>query len=232
MKTIFALLAGAMAVIAASPALAQDDYDDTLPDTPADVFSGPHVEASVGWDHLSTQSYKNIDSTAYVESAKNGLTYGGAIGYDLPLTEHLTLGGEFGLYTSSSKWNNTENLVSGTFNTATVRAGRDLYFGARLGYALNFKTQVYGKFGYTNTHFGVTGTDGSSALYDGINSNGVRVGVGAEHKLAKAIYVKLEYDYSRYGSGQFNYSDTTPDASAFDLRSTRSQVLTSVGFRF
>jgi outer membrane immunogenic protein len=228
MKTIYALLACGLAVIAASPAFAQDAGQQT----PAQAFSGTHVEATFGWDHLNTKSLKDVDSTAETKAGADGVTYGGAVGYDIPVTRNVTLGGEVGLYGSSIKWRNTENLNAGTFNTAQVNAGRDIYVGGRIGYALSNKTQVFAKAGYTNQRFGVTGTDGNTTLYQGINASGFRLGTGIEQKLTKATYVKLEYDFSHYGSGQFNYAGTTPDGSNFDLHNDQHQVLASVGLRF
>jgi outer membrane immunogenic protein len=232
MKKILALLVCGTALLAAGSAFAQD-YDDQgeLPDTPADIFSGPHIELSAGLDHLGIKSYKDIDPTQDISTHKFGLTYGGALGYDTPLTENLTIGVEFGLTTSTNKYVNP-NLTAGAFNVARISAGRDISFGLRMGYAFTKKTQVFGKIAYTNTHFGVSGTDGSEVLYDGVSSAGARLGVGVEQHLTRAIYFKLEYDRSQYGSGQYNYLKTTPDASNFDLRDSRDQLLGSVGLRF
>jgi outer membrane immunogenic protein len=232
MKNLYALLVCGTALLVASPAFAQD-YDDEadLPDTPADMFSGPHIELSAGLDHVGFKSYKDIDPTQNFSTFKTGAVYGGAIGYDTPLTEQLTIGVELGVTTSSVKYANPA-LTAGTFNAAQINVGRDISFGLRLGYALNNKTQVFAKVAYTNTHFGVTGTDGSEALYDGIAANGARVGIGVERHFTRALYVKLEYDRSQYGSGQFNYRGSTPDASYFDLRNSRDQLLASIGVRF
>jgi outer membrane immunogenic protein len=232
MKTIYALLACGLAVIASSPAFAQSNDAAAQTQTPAQAFSGAHVEATFGWGHLSQTSIKDIDATAYAKGSGSGVTYGGAVGYDVALTPHVTLGAEVGLYGSSARWNNTNNFVAGTFNTETVKPGRDLFVGARLGYAVTPKTQVFGKAGYTNTHFGITGDNGADPLYQGINASGFRLGTGVEQKLTRATYVKFEYDYSHYGSGQFNYYGTTPDSSDFDLHSSRSQILASVGVQF
>jgi outer membrane immunogenic protein len=233
MKTPFALFVCGTALLVASPALAQDDYgDDTdLPDTAADIFSGPHIELSAGLDHVGFKSYKDIDPTQNFSTFKTGAVYGGALGYDTPLTEHLTIGVEFGLTTSSVKYTNPA-LTAGAFNASQINVGRDLSFGLRLGYAFSKKTQVFAKVAYTNTHFGVSGTDGSEVIYDSIASNGARVGIGVEQHFTRALYVKLEYDRSQYGSGPYNYLRTTPDASYFDLRNSRDQLLASVGVRF
>jgi outer membrane immunogenic protein len=236
MKTFYALLACGLAVITANPAFAQADDDQVVPQTPASAFSGARIEASIGWDHFSTKSEKEVDLTqidsAQTKASSNGVTYGGAIGYDFGLTDHLTLGAELGVYGGSTRLTNTDNVVSGVFNTAGTRIGRDIFLGARLGYVLNPKNLVYGKLGYANTRFGITGSESGDQLYQGIDANGFRLGAGIEHKLTKLTYVKLEYDFSHYGTGQFNYSNATPDASTFDLHGTQQKLLASVGIRF
>ncbi len=232
MKTIYAFVACGIAAITASPAFAQQGSDQPMAGTPAAAFSGPFVEASVGWDHLANKSTKDIDPTAYTTGTADGVAFGGAVGYDYPVTRNVTVGAEVGIYGSSTRWNNSSNLVAGTFNTASVRAGRDLFVGGKVGYALNRSTQVFGKAGYTNARFGITGDNGNDPQYQAINASGFRLGAGVERKLTRATYVKFEYDYSHYGSGQFNYGGATPDASNFDLHTDRHQVLASVGYRF
>ena len=101
-----------------------------------------------------------------------------------------------------------------------------------MDYALTPKTQVFGKAGYPNPHFGITGDNGADPLYEGINASGFRLGTGVEQKLTRATYVKREYDYSHYGSGHVNWYGTAPDSGNFDLHSSHGQVLASVGVRF
>jgi outer membrane immunogenic protein len=232
MKTFYALLATGLAVLSASPAFAQANDDQVEPQTPAAAWSGATFELGGGFQHLTDKSYKDIDATAKVDSTSNGAAFGGAIGYDWAVGDRMTLGGEFSLYGSSGKITNTNNLVAGNFNTESVRVGRDIFVGARLGFVLSPKAELITKLGYANTHFGVTGTNGSESLYDGLNANGFRLGVGYERKLTKSLFVKVEYDYSHYGSGQFGYSNSTPDASTFDLHSDTHQLLGSIGIRF
>jgi len=230
MKTIFTLLASGLAVIASSPAFAQSDSATTQ--TPAQAFSGPTVEATFGWDHVGEKSIKDNDPAAYAKGSGDGVTFGGALGYDVALTNAVTVGAEFGIYGTSAKWNNTENLVAGTFNTERVKPGRDLFVGARMGYALSPRTEIFGKAGYVNTHLAVFGDNGAEQVEQGMTAGGFRLGTGIEQNLTKKTYVKLEYDYSHYGSGQFNYSGSTPDGSNFDLHNDQHQVLASIGLRF
>ncbi len=234
MRTMFAFAAAGLALIAAQPAFAQEDDEDTkVALTPVEQFSGLHVEGTIGYDHLSTTSYRTIGTVlTTTQGSGNGLRFGGAIGYDFPVTDHLTVGGELGVYGSAAKWNNTANLTAGSFDTQVVKPKTDVFAGIKVGYVLNPRTQVFAKAGYTTTKYSVYATDGSEALHEGVSGSGYRAGIGIERELTKTIYVKLEYAYSHYGSGSFNYSDMTPNASTYVLRSTRQLGQASVGFRF
>lgn len=251
MQRWIAFLATGAALIAAGPAWAQadddgDDDDDagySIPYQAADNYSGLHVEAAAGFDNANFKSYKASAATttattstaipaAYASGSQSAVNFGGSIGYDFAVSDHLTLGAEFGVTDSTLRWTNTGNLVNGTFNTQSVRLGTDIFFGPRIGWAFSARTRAYGKINYTGTHYGINGSDGSEVLHEGITATGLRLGVGVEHKLTRSLYVKGEFDYSRNGSGSINYSGTTPDASTFDLRSTRQQLSAGLGWHF
>ncbi len=97
---------------------------------------------------------------------------------------------------------------------------------------LNRKTEVYAKAGLSTFHFSAYGTDGSETLHESASATGLRGGIGIERQLSKVTYVKLEYDYTHYGSEQYNFGNATPNASTFDLRGNRQQAMFSVGYRF
>ena len=110
----------------ATPAFAQDEA------APA-PFTGPHVEAVAGWDHVGA-----------LGDGESGIVYGGAAGYDAQLG-HVVLGAE-GEATGSS------------VEDSGVRAGRDLYVGGRVGFVLGDSTMIYAKGGYTNARVRFAGT--------------------------------------------------------------------------
>jgi outer membrane immunogenic protein len=85
-----------------------------------------------------------------------------------------------------------------------VEAGRDLYVGARVGFALGTGTLIYGKGGYTNLRLKDTydpGTSGGTAFEFAHDLDGFRIGGGIEQKLGSKAYVKGEYRYSDYEGG-------------------------------
>lgn len=93
------------AALVATPALAAD-------------FTGPRIEATVGADSVQD----GIDPTE--------ITYGAAVGYDLGVTERITLG--------------VEADVGNVFDR------RNVGVSARAGYKLNDNVLAYVKAGYAN----------------------------------------------------------------------------------
>ncbi|WP_232280872.1 outer membrane protein [Novosphingobium nitrogenifigens] len=231
-----AMVCGGMLAIA-TPAFAQSGYyfedDEEQIDEktwPALGFGGGHIEAIVGFDHMTGHSLKDIDSTANFFNSANGVAYGGGIGYDYTLNPTMVLGAEFDVTGSTADWKNPN--VSSTFNMTRMRVGRDIFLGGRFGFLLNPKNLFYVKAGFANTQFSITGENTGETLHYDSNSSGLRFGFGVQHRLTKKTYAKIEYDYSHYGSGQFNYKGTTPDASYFALKNDRHQLMASIGFKF
>lgn len=191
-KTIIAAL---FATALAAPAMAQE----------AAPFTGPRVEAVVGYDRLGGTG----------SGSQDGLAYGAAAGYDFQLGG-LVAGLEAEYVDSDVKGCATGSVVAN--DRICANAGRDLYVGGRVGAAVTPTTLLYAKAGYTNARVGVNYTDtttpaNSFRLNDELD--GVRVGAGVEQQLGNGIYAKAEYRYSNYEAGL-----------------DRHQVLGGLGFRF
>lgn len=219
------LLVASTALTVAAPAFAQDG-------TPAEGFSGPRVEAIVGYDHHRSGSTKDIDTDADIDQSINGLMYGGAVGFDIATGENMVIGAEAELTESDAKWDRDGTNPPTTFNLGRVEAGRDIYVGARVGYAMSPSTMLYLKGGYTNARFNVLGTDGTTTLDQRLDTDGYRVGAGVEQKFGSSAYGKLEYRYSNYSKGELDFDGDTPDSSRFGIDTDRHQVVASVGLRF
>ena len=145
--------------------------------------TGGRVEVLAGWDHVTNSGFKD-----------DGIAFGVAAGYDFELSGTiLGIEGE---------------VADSTVKKFGLKAGRDLYAGARIGVEVAPGTLAYAKIGYTNARV----TCGSGC---GTNLDGIRVGAGVEHQFASRIYVKGEYRYSNY---QFGFS--------------RHQLVAGVGIRF
>jgi outer membrane immunogenic protein len=156
----FSLLLLAVPALAAAPAHAADQ-----------TFTGPHVEAVLGWDQ--TDIGPGLP-------AREGLGYGVAGGHDWaagPL--RLGVEGEFAGST-------VEDMIGGS----TQRLGRSFYVGGRLGLPVVRRILVYAKGGYANGKFS------GPANYTG---DGWRIGGGGELALTERFFLRTEFRYSDYG---------------------------------
>lgn len=191
MRTIIsAALVSAIAL--AAPAVAQERAP----------FTGPRAEAVVGFDRVQAGG-----------GHEDGVSYGGQVGYDFQ--SGFGLIGIEGEATGSST-----DACDGPGSVANpnlcVKAGRDLYAGARIGTVIGGSTLLYGKVGYTNARVRLTTNDGTTTTtLGGADLDGVRVGAGLEHKFGGNFYGKAEYRYSNYEQGV-----------------SRHGVLAGVGVRF
>lgn len=193
MKLSFLALAASGVLAAASPALA----DSSAP-------SGLRTEAFFGWDRIS------LDGTSLGAGIyrKSGVTYGGGIGYDLPVSSTFSLGADAEVSGSSAGY---------TANTDYLHSGREIYVGARGTMAVGPKTNVYVKVGYANSRLmgGIPGVVRISA-----NNGNAQVGFGVQQSFTKNLYGLVEYRQlsNAIGLGGGGYS--------------RSQVVTGFGYRF
>jgi outer membrane immunogenic protein len=212
-----ALVAGT--AIAATPALAQS----TNP-----TFTGPRVEATLGYDHVGAGSSVS-NNNGRDDQSIDGLLFGGGIGYDIATSSNLVLGAEAELTGSTAK-SNRSNLGT-DFGFGRVKQGRDIYVGGRVGYIVAPTTMIYAKGGYTNSRLNVlAGTSNQSTDTD-FNLNGWRIGAGVEHAVGPNSYAKIEYRYSNYENARINYADGA-SSGRFDVDTDRHQVVASYGFRF
>lgn len=193
----YLLIGAAFAAFAPAAAMAQE----------AETWTGGHVDAIVGWDKFSNDD-PAISSTP---TNKDGVTYGGQVGFDYD-TGSVVLGLE-GEYADSS----VKECSTGGTTTVCLKAGRDLYAGARVGVAVgdNRSTLLYLKGGYANGGYTVESTTAGTTTSADFDDDGYRVGVGVEQRLSSNLTAKVEYRYSDYGD--FN---------------TRNQVVVGMGLRF
>lgn len=167
-------------------------------------FTGPRVEAVIGYDHIPVEGEKF-----------EGLLYGGIVGYDYQIGSAV-----FGVEAeaSGSTLKASEEVED---ESGELRAGRDLYIGARAGYAVSGEAMLYAKVGYTNARIEATYDDGEDEFEDHATLDGFRVGAGLEYKITPTVHLKTEYRYSNYS----NLDD-------LDIDLDRHQVMAGVGIRF
>lgn len=205
MRTLFTAALFAASTLA-TPAFAQD----------AGTFTGFRVEGIVGYDRFNIGGEDDTDDG--IDQSIDGVAYGVAAGYDFDLGSVVAgVEGEFS--DSSGEVDDDEDIFS-------VRAGRDLYVGGRLGFKASPRTLIYAKGGYTNTSIEADEEDGTGQTFE-LDSeiDGYRLGAGVEHKFGEKLYGKVEYRYS-------NYSSLDLGGTEVDIDLDRHQVVAGVGVRF
>ena len=221
MKTTIALVAAALIAALATPAIAQDKAP----------FSGFRVGAEAGYDHLRSGSSEDVDTTRDIDQSIDGVNYAGVVGYDAAVGEKLRIGAEASFGDSTADWNNANNQPT-VFNLGRVQAQREIYVGGRVGYVTSPDLMLYVKGGYTNQRFGVEGTDGTTSVSQRLDTDGYRIGAGAEYAFSNNLYGGLEYRYSNYSKGELDFNGGTPDSSRFNIDTDRHQVVATLGVRF
>ena len=218
------LAAASLATLAiASPALAQEGPAD--PDTPA--FNGPRAGVLLGYDRVQPGQIAN--SNINDRNSADGLTYGGDVGYDIQ-SDRWVFGAEGEVTGSTAKVTNNPS-AAGALGYGRVKAGPDLYAGARIGYAVAPRTLLYAKGGYTNQRLDLVASNGTTQTGAHYNLDGWRAGAGLEQKLGSNTYAKVEYRYSNYGNARLEYPNGA-NTNNFSVDTDRHQVVAGVGFRF
>ncbi|NJR77582.1 outer membrane protein [Sphingomonas corticis] len=178
-------------------------------------FTGARVEALVGYDNLQDGGDGESDG-------RDGVSYGALVGYDFQVGG-LVIGAEGEATDSSVRVRSRENFVAG--DSLRLDAGRDLYVGGRVGYAISPLAMIYAKGGYTNarieSRYSTTSGNVTTTVTDKSDLDGYRVGAGLEYNITPSAYVKGEYRYSHYG-----------DLDGIDIDLDRHQLMAGVGIRF
>jgi outer membrane immunogenic protein len=222
MKTSFALLAAASLAAIASPAAAQDAADNT--------FTGLWGGVIGGYDVSKAGSSVDNDNADDDDQSIDGFAYGVQLGYDVDLGG-VVIGAEAEYSDSTAEVEVAQGDVE-NFGFGNVETGRDLYFGARVGAKVGPDAMIYAKGGYTNAKYNVRSSDGTTEFNQDLDTDGYRIGAGAEYALSDNAFVKLEYRYSNYSEAEVDFEGDAADTPAFDIDTDRHQVMAGVGFRF
>ena len=227
MKKTFALLLAGSVTAIAMPAAAQDNSP----------FTGFHVEALGGYDISKAGSTEDNDVNDNDDESIDGFQYGIGAGYDFAVG-----GAVIGLEAEYSDSTAKTEVDLGDFEDIglgyRLDAGGDLYLGARAGILAGENALVYVKGGYTNASYNLLARDGTTEQETDIDLDGFRIGAGAEYAFSQNSFVRLEYRYSNYSEGEFDFDDGDifddgdDDSNRFDVDLDRHQVVVGVGFRF
>jgi outer membrane immunogenic protein len=185
----------------ATPALASDDK--------IEAYGG----VETGFDHVGVKDF----------GGKSGVVYGGFVGVQRTMSEMFVFGLEGAVDGATTKDKVRDILEPGDF--AEIKAGRDLFIGARAGYKASPSLLYYLKAGYTNARVtGVYSDQVGDTASLSTNLSGYRIGGGVEVGSGKVRF-RAEYRYSDYGHYDYYGTDT-------GVETRRHQVLVGALYAF
>ena len=206
--TAIASAAGAAALLAAAPAVAQEP------------FNGPYIGVQAGWQQDNARvSVETGNTEVITRGKKSGFEYGAQLGYDAKLGEQFVLGAE--AFVSGSTGRNEFS------NTAYVKSGRSFGLLGRAGVLATPQTLVYATGGWENARFSFN--DAGTKISK--NKDGWTVGAGIEQLINPNVGVRVEYRYSRFGNSHIDALDPLTGGETH-MRDTRNRILAGVNYRF
>lgn len=204
MKNFVAVAALVGSAALSAPAFAQDTGG-------IEAYAG----VLAGYDHVVVKVPGDSGS-------KDGFVYGGVIGAQSSIGSSALIGVEGEVTGATTKESVTDVLVAG--DRAELKAGRDFFIGARLGFHATPNVLVYAKGGYTNARFKLKYTDATGTTEDGDNLDGYRIGAGVEFGVSQLRF-RGEYRFSDYGDYKVNGVNT-------GISAQRHQVLVGAIYAF
>jgi outer membrane immunogenic protein len=190
-------------------------------------FTGPRIEARVGWDRVNIEAnYDDGDDAASGEGHEDGIGFGGEVGYDALVGTNFVLGGYAGVDFANTDFC-TE--VYGE-DEGCIESGRNFSVGVRAGSVVGPNTLLYAKAGYSNGRVTVAYEDFEDIIDDfsvSENRDGWHLGAGAEMGFGANAYGKVEYVFTNYNGADFDDADV-----AAGIDASRHQVMVGIGFRF
>jgi len=169
----------------------------------AEGFNGLRADMHIGADRASGGE---------LDIVLKSTSWGFGLGYDKELSEQFVVGLETNLDYFTGEYSGNFRIYGQNF-PYSIKAKRDLEASLRFGPKLGTKGLLYGKAGYTNASYESSLTNIASVWQSG---DGIRLGVGLEYAFHAHGFIKTEYRFSTYDSGNV----------------TRSQIFTGVGYRF
>ncbi|MDE2340834.1 MAG: outer membrane beta-barrel protein [Alphaproteobacteria bacterium] len=186
------------------PVSGPPNYGRVIPQAKMTDFSGARAQIQVDWSSLSAPGnggYCDIYGNCYSNSVQLGSNFnaGGEIGYDMPVSSHVTVG-------PYARYETPFGAASGCMTCA----GDNYSLGLRAGFVASRRFLVYGKVGYnrmkSNINYSYIDATGATQ-YANANYNyaGAEFGIGLNYLLSHKYYAGVELMDHSYGNGDPYY---------------------------
>ena len=172
----------------------------TMSATAARAQTGLRADVHAGWDSASIHQRTDVGvNGATTTQSKDGVIYGGELGYDVSLGSF-----KLGVYGGLDGASTRKCAEVFTEVETCTRAGRNWTLGARAGVKVTPGILLYAKGGYSNGALKFEYIDHVAAANSFTlteNMDGYHLGAGVQVDLMSNFYAKLEYvrtDYKDY----------------------------------
>lgn len=190
----------------------------------AQSFDGPRIELQLGWDRADTTvTYSNGTDRVELSTGRDGLSYGGELGYDYR-AGNVVVGAYGNLNFATTGYCNED---PGVFEEC-IKANRNIGAGLRVGYVIRDSALVYVKGGYSNGQVRYSYQEPARPQFWVEDTlHGFHVGGGGEVLMTPNIYGKVDYSYADYNGYEY-----TSGSEKLSVDLSRHQVTAGLGYRF
>ncbi len=190
-------IVAALAVFSSTTALAQEADE-------SGNIGGPRVELHVGIERPNLNRREN--TTTYVAKLSSSIAYGGEVGYDIPVSNTVTVGPYVAFNLANSDICDKGVVGPGQSVDVCFKAKSDLSVGLRGAFAAGEKGEFYISVGYDKYKYQYSEvlravpTNTVLATYtNNDGDNGIGIGFGYNHKLGKSVYAGVGMRISEFG---------------------------------
>lgn len=202
-----------------------DGEEEPAPRAAPVDWSGPYVGAFVGHGTLGSgvKGPRENDGTLDADFSDHGWAGGLFTGYGRRCGDWY-VGAELGGEASWTDWNHQRTFAGRNFS---VEEKESVSAGLRLGRVVSEAALVYVKGGGARTLFSTSYLQGPVFVDQDDRRDGWQLGAGVEVAAGERTFVRLEYDYTDYGTYGLDYGS---GADRFDPSSSRARL--ALGVRF
>lgn len=157
----------------------------------APSFTGPRVGISAGWNQGTDKQV--LPGPGETGSKKSGIAVRGVVGYDAPIGNFVTLGGELGVGIGG------RDIVTRNA-TQQYRTDPGITFdaSARLGVKPTNNVLLFGRAGWAMQRVKTTLTNGAVSVTDKDTEHGFLFGGGAELAVTQNVALRVDYDRTNF----------------------------------
>lgn len=197
-----------------------NDTSEKIVSVDPNYLDGMYVGAMLGHGPLNSniKAFHGDGTVLNADFGRDGFTGGAFLGYGQTFGNWY-VGAELEAEASTFGWHHDRQTEGSGGRDYFVHKKGGFGESIRLGYVLKNGSLLYGRVGRVETKFNseyFKGNAGNNNWVDQDNTIlGSRVGFGTEIPFNKALFMRMDYSYTNYGSYNFTTGTSTPDVVTY-----------------